>query len=370
MGGALESVTHVPMDQEPPMTFRAPIFALLAAVLCLPFPAVFAQTLCGGFNHLTNQENSLNLTTGNWVAVLFVPQTTVQIDRLQFRFFAGTGGGGVVQINSSSGRMQVRSADPATGLPSSNVLASQTFGVTAGGALSLGTGWRGATFQSPVILVQGGTYYLVYDKSTAGTARLGVENNPPGPDATPFSTSTDGVTWTSISTTNRFKIRLRDTSGSQCVPSGPSADVTLLGSGCAGSGPMAPTLTTNGLPVLGNSTFGFTIDAGAAAANVPYDLFWSVGGNPAGTPLAGGCVIHLELTSTVALINQGLNPIASGTLGPLGQVNVPFGVPSDPNLAGAQFAFQTLILAPFGVPTGAPGVNYVLSDAILLTLGY
>jgi len=124
---------------------------------------------------------------------------------------------------------------------------------------------------------------------------------------------------------------------------------TVLGAATAGSGGIAPRLTTSGLPVRGHATTVQMHDAlgGSAAA-----LAVSVG-PPAAIPF-GSATIYL---STLDLL---LSFATGGTAGQPGtggfQFVVP--VPNDPALVGSRLAAQAMSLDP-GVPDG-----FAMSNAI------
>ncbi len=137
------------------------------------------------------------------------------------------------------------------------------------------------------------------------------------------------------------------------------ATSVAVGTGCNTS-TGALTLTANGLPKIGNATFGFTVGTGPAGA-AAY-LFLSTG-TAAATPISTTCSLFLEPVALNALIGLGLTPTGPQTLGAGGTTTFNFPIPQLVNLAGIQGAFQALVL-----DTAAPG-GFAVSNARTFFIG-
>jgi hypothetical protein len=129
-----------------------------------------------------------------------------------------------------------------------------------------------------------------------------------------------------------------------------------------------------GYPALG-TTVGVTILS--PTASTAY-LFWSIGVNPAGSPvIAGGsCLHYLDSPTLAALAAVGAEPLASVYTGPpLGSfwVSINFGwfpVPANPSFAGIVIGLQAIVVGSSGsIPLG-PGSFAQTSNALQATLGY
>ncbi len=113
-----------------------------------------------------------------------------------------------------------------------------------------------------------------------------------------------------------------------------AADWTVLGSGCAGSGGVAPVQTLYGWPFLGNPTFAVAVTH--LPANGVTALFGSLGPAAVPIPFFGACNIYLDPASLVGL--------AAAVAGPGGSASWVFAVPSNPVFAGFEIDYQSLVL--------------------------
>jgi hypothetical protein len=124
-------------------------------------------------------------------------------------------------------------------------------------------------------------------------------------------------------------------------------DVASTGPGC---GVSPPVLHATPLPLGNNGTFSIA----NAVPSTPGILFASPLAVSA-LPIGAGCAAYLDLAALTQLFTL--------TTSPAGSWSVTVTVPSDPLLAGAQFALQAVLL-----PTAGPlGVD--LSNGIVVTLG-
>jgi plastocyanin len=139
----------------------------------------------------------------------------------------------------------------------------------------------------------------------------------------------------------------------------PAASVTSVGTGCASSAGVA-VLGTNGLPKIGNATFGFTVSGGPAGAPAFLFLAASTGPPVAVSPF---CSAFLDLVSLNAFLQSGATPTGPQALSASGTTTFTFGVPNVPALGGITGALQALIL-----DGGAVG-GFALSNAISVVVG-
>ncbi|MCU0867076.1 MAG: hypothetical protein MUC36_25110 [Planctomycetes bacterium] len=126
------------------------------------------------------------------------------------------------------------------------------------------------------------------------------------------------------------------------VPAGLAA-VTALGVGC---GAPAPVLATNGLPVIPNAGFAFTV---AATPFAPVIVYGAAGA--AATLLAPGCTLYLDNP----VVTHGVH-----TANAAGQVLSPLAIPNSPALEGTRLAWQAV-----EVTAGGPVFGFLaLSNGI------
>lgn len=140
----------------------------------------------------------------------------------------------------------------------------------------------------------------------------------------------------------------------------PVAAATSVGTGCSSSVGVA-SLVTNGLPKVGNATFGFTLSGGPAGA--PGYLFLAGGIAPSPLLVTPTCLAYLDLVSLVAFIQAGLTPTGPQALSAGGTTVFPIPIPNNPAFGGITAAGQGLI-----IDGAAPG-GIALSNAITLVVG-
>lgn len=181
---------------------------------------------------------------------------------------------------------------------------------------------------------------FVIDTASLATAQIGTLAGPPGSGAPVAFPS--GLAWAPVS--------------------GPMATTQVVGTGCPGANGV-PVLTPAGSPTLGNLGFGIQL-TGAAALSTSW---WFIADSVTPTPTAfavPGCPVWLDLTSVLAYVSLGMNPIATITTDALGTVLVPIPVFNNPFWAGIPVAFQVAIsdsLAPNGL---------TVSNALLIAPGF
>ncbi len=140
------------------------------------------------------------------------------------------------------------------------------------------------------------------------------------------------------------------------VPSGPRATFSTIGLGCKGSKTGVPALSNRQLPALGKS---FMLDLANAPLATGGLLFFgfapaSLDLGPIGAP---GCTVHAQLpflswTVYTDWFGKWPNP-------------TPFPLPIDPNLVGAVFYNQFLLL-----DRGANQLGLIVSNGGKATIGY
>lgn len=140
-----------------------------------------------------------------------------------------------------------------------------------------------------------------------------------------------------------------------------AAQSTSTGTGCTGSNSQVFSLTTVGLPQLGNPNFAFQLSGGVPSAQAFFFIATGVANPP--LPIATNCHVYLDLASLLALISAGTNPIGPFPLSPTGTVTFPVPLPNNPMLMGA-----TISLQGYCPDAGAPA-GLILTNALTVTLG-
>jgi plastocyanin len=140
----------------------------------------------------------------------------------------------------------------------------------------------------------------------------------------------------------------------------PPASATVVGTGCQGSSGQPLALATNGLPTVGNQTFGLAVSGGPAGAQA--FIFLAAGTGPA-VPVSPSCFAYLDLVSLSAFINAGLTPTGPQILSATGATTFTFPLPNLPQLGGLSGAAQAFVFDA-GAPSG-----FVVSNAVALVLG-
>ena len=146
------------------------------------------------------------------------------------------------------------------------------------------------------------------------------------------------------------------TSGDVCVVRlrAPAGVSPISGTGCGAS---SPSMTVNGLPTLGNATFGAAI-SGATPSTIAA-LAYQVNA-PTGTPLTIG---NLGLCTHAFDLNQDL-PVLVVILDAAGQGSLSLSIPPVAYFAGFEFPMQWAVL-----DGGDPTTGLTLSQAVMFRIG-
>jgi hypothetical protein len=135
--------------------------------------------------------------------------------------------------------------------------------------------------------------------------------------------------------------------------------LTPVGTGCPGSGMLAPVLLSNFYPSLGNASFSVTIMQGIPG-NMAY-LFASFGIATTPVALGGGCTLYLDPPGLASFLSAGIGPTAN-PIGATGLAYYPLPIPpSWPR--GPTFAIQAALADPSYLPTG-----FSVTNALLITI--
>jgi hypothetical protein len=309
--------------------------------------------VCFGFNEAAPATAPGIAVTSNGLVIGFTAATTATIERVEIWTAAFVAYSYSIDVF----------ATPALGAPPTGPSIGH-FGMIS--PVPFGTnGWATANATVPAPLVAGSTYAVRF-VSVSPTLCTQFFFAAAGPSSLPFQAAA-AATCGSIpppSGSLPFKIRFRGTS---CGP-GPPASVGPLGSACGFMGIGAPSLTSSTPPVLGGS---FQINVSSANAGGAAMLYWSVGVNPAGAPIAAGspCLCHLDLASVWQLNQLGLEPLAVTVIPTPSFPAWTFAVPALPAYAGVVIGAQAAIFGPNGtIPLGGTVAEF--TNALQLTLGY
>ena len=128
------------------------------------------------------------------------------------------------------------------------------------------------------------------------------------------------------------------------------ASQTSIGAGCTGSNNQVFSLATSGLPQLGNQTFALLLTGGVASGQAHFFIASGIAQTP--LSISANCNVYLEMTSLLAFISAGINPIGPFPLSPSGAVTFLLPLPLDPQLMGFSIAVQGFCADP-GAPAGA-----------------
>jgi hypothetical protein len=131
-----------------------------------------------------------------------------------------------------------------------------------------------------------------------------------------------------------------------------------LGGGCLGSG---FSFSSIGVPVLGNAAFTVSLSGGPPGSSAL--IYLSTGAAASPLPIAGGCLVMLDLAGVAAHVAAGSSPIGPLVLDASGGALLQAAVPADPCLVGWQVALQAGASDP-----AAPG-GLALSTGLLLQVG-
>lgn len=133
-----------------------------------------------------------------------------------------------------------------------------------------------------------------------------------------------------------------------------SATIATVGSGCPGTGSVAPVLYSQQWPFLGNGSFA-VLDRQAPPSALIIG-FISLG-TGAAFPLGFGCNGYLQLGSLVTLPGVRI-------AGPAGTAGLLIPLPGNPGLSGVQIGLQDMVL-----DAGAP-MGFTVTNALGLVLGF
>lgn len=200
-------------------------------------------------------------------------------------------------------------------------------------------GWQGALLTTPVVLLQGQTFWVVWGPQNG--AQASAANI--GPGAQEYRGSFNGgASWNGPFSSRQWKFR---------IWTGVAGHYEIYGQGCVGSAGI-PRLCWSGMPLTGSSfdlhlsdvpsgalailTFGFS-DSMSGQQTLPFDL----GGF--GAP---GCQVLAE---------QLVNTFT--TVGPSGTAVVPATFPANPGLVGLQLVNQYYCLDPAANTLGLTASN-------------
>ncbi len=138
------------------------------------------------------------------------------------------------------------------------------------------------------------------------------------------------------------------------------ASVTPTGTGCNATLALPLSLTANGLPQIGNGSFGCSLSHGVAGGA---GLFFLAATTAPAVPIGGGCNVYLDLVSLNAFLAAGFSPIGPFTFPQNGVITLPLGISNTPALMGASIAMQ-------GVATdGASPSGFLTSNALSFVVG-
>lgn len=157
--------------------------------------------------------------------------------------------------------------------------------------------------------------------------------------------------------------------------SGQLAWAGLLGNACGSNPFLTPVLTASGPPVIGTT---ITIVFGPSglyppSAQAVAGVFWSLGSNPAGSPIPGSpCLLYLDAASLTQLNAIGLEPAWSGIIASPAWGSLPLAIPADPALVGTVVAIQVVMAGPWAPPGPLllNGTGAYVTKGLQLFIGY
>jgi hypothetical protein len=344
------------------------IVAALGIAACTTAFLPAQMAICGGVNHVVEDPHEDFVLPGAMqLAAQLTLESSATVQRVEW-LFSGITGGETVFPNSTNhgagaGIVEIRTTDPATGLPSAVVLGTGNYvDANIGGGVMIFPvgGWHGVTFPAPVILSDAVPYWITFRVGppvdtliSNPESFLAVDIIPSQP--TPYTTRTNGSqTWQPVLADKFFKIRVMST---DCTVTGPVASATPFGFGCGGA-----SLTTFGTSALGSPSFGIRVQS---APGVPAAVFLGMPAPRGGIQLTTSCHLYLEpLTLAPA-------PILSGMTNTAGVLQLTASIPLDPGLLGAQLTIQAAAFVPNGpVGIGQTGYGLALSEGMQITVGY
>ena len=217
---------------------------------------------------------------------------------------------------------------------------------------ALGPDWQGCTFDQPVPILPGQTYWLVWREG-------GFNRVPYEPGGVPVTTVVlQGNTWVTQATSQAIKWR------GYCSP---LDDMNLqpLGFGCLSSQGKVPAMFSNNLPMIGNADFQVE-GTGFPPASIGLGLF---GTNAAWMPLQVpgapmGCELQTDVLVTSTVFVGTGNQQAQHSVGASGHCWIDFPIPNTPSLAGTAIGSQFAVFDP-ALPDPLP---FVFSNGLRFTL--
>jgi ELWxxDGT repeat protein len=129
---------------------------------------------------------------------------------------------------------------------------------------------------------------------------------------------------------------------------GPVASVFPYGSGCRGSNNLTPIVGAQGLPQLGNGSFGFTLANGAPNAFAMLNVSFT----PSNAWITSSCYL---------LLGQPVITLPGQVTSPTGTALAPLAIPPDPSFAGLGLNGQWLVLDAGGYLFGFGSLSNALS---------
>jgi ELWxxDGT repeat protein len=134
---------------------------------------------------------------------------------------------------------------------------------------------------------------------------------------------------------------------------GPLASVATYGTGCRGTGNLAPQIGAQGLPQLGNAAFGFGLSSAATNAFAVLNISFL----PGNAYVGGNCYLYL---------GQPIVSLPGQLTSPVGAASAPLPIPSDPSFAGLSLNGQWLVFDP----NGSLFSFATLSNALNVVMGF
>lgn len=209
-------------------------------------------------------------------------------------------------------------------------------------------GWQGANFSTPIVILPGTTFWLVWAPINGAQSSIEVGSG----GNTVYRGSFDGgQTWNGPFQGPLWKYRI------WCA--GQPGQYETYGAGCAGATRRVPVLGFAGVPTLGQSTT-LLMQSAVGATNA----FVSVG---VSDQFSGGSALPLDLGVLGApgcFVLASLEMAMGAAVNAAGEASATLPIPNLAPLIGAQFFDQWLVLMP-----GANTLSLVVSNAGRGTIG-
>ncbi|MGE0144297.1 MAG: hypothetical protein AB7I19_11590 [Planctomycetota bacterium] len=209
-------------------------------------------------------------------------------------------------------------------------------------------GWQGANFSTPIVILPGTTFWLVWAPINGAQSSIEVGSG----GTTVYRGSFDGgQTWNGPFQGPLWKYRI------WC--GGQPGQYETYGAGCAGTTRRVPVLGFADVPTLGQST-SLLLQSAVGATNA----FVSVG---ISDQFSGGSPLPLDLGVVGApgcFVLASLEMTMAAAVGPAGDASATLPIPALASLVGAQFFDQWLVLMP-----GANTLSLLVSNAGRGTIG-